>query len=114
MNTADLDDRPSDMKVLEQQPIKAQDFSVKKRSLDWKLLSALFAAFVLVRLVFIFTVPLTDAPDENCHHWMIAFMLDHLRLPSAPEVSADDVISAYGSLPPFGYVPHVLLGLLTH
>ncbi len=79
---------------------------------DWKLLSALFAAFLMVRLVFIFTIPFTDAPDENLHHWMIAFLRDHLRLPSAPEVSGGGVISVYGSLPPLGYVPHVFLGLL--
>lgn len=99
------------MILVEQQPIKTQVISAATPLPDWRLLFALFAAFLIVRLTFIFTVPFTDAPDENCHHWMIAFLCDHLRLPSVTEVSGGGVISDYGSLPPFGYVPHVMLGL---
>ncbi len=66
-------------------------------------------AAAAVRVPFIFTVPMREAPDEFSHFWVIKFLHDHLRLPSAAEVTAGGASGVYGSLPQFGYVPHVLL-----
>lgn len=63
----------------------------------------------LVRLPWIFTVPAGEAPDEYTHLWMIQFLRDHLRLPTGQEVLAAGPVAVYGSLPPFGYLPHALL-----
>lgn len=74
---------------------------------------SLCLAFVLVRLPFIFTVPMVEAPDEFAHYWVLRFMRDHLRLPNAAEVVAGGPSAVYGSLPQLGYLPHVAVGLVT-
>lgn len=75
------------------------------RSLLW--LSLLYFA---VRLPWLMFVPLTEAPDEGNHLWVAQFLADHLRLPSAVEVVNAGTPAVYGSLPPLGYLPHVLVG----
>lgn len=42
--------------------------------------------------------------------WVAQFLRDHLRLPSSQEVFAGGTPAEYGSLPQFGYLPHVLIG----
>ena len=64
-------------------------------------------AFVLVRLPWIFTIPMQEAPDEFAHYWVIKFLHQHWRLPSALEVHAGGPSAVYGSLPQFGYLPHL-------
>jgi hypothetical protein len=66
-------------------------------------------AAVAIRLPWIFTVPMAEAPDEFAHYWVIKFLHDHLSLPSAGEVLAGGPSAVYGSLPQLGYLPHVLL-----
>lgn len=68
-------------------------------------------AAVVVRVPFIFTVPMREAPDEFSHFWVIKFLHDHLRLPTAAEVTAGGASAVYGSLPQLGYLPHVLLSM---
>ena len=76
----------------------------------WSMsLFALCIAFVLVRLPFIFTVPMQEAPDEFAHYWVIRFIKDHARLPNAHEVMAGGPSAVYGSLPQLGYIPHLLM-----
>ncbi|MBY0546701.1 MAG: hypothetical protein K2W95_05385 [Candidatus Obscuribacterales bacterium] len=65
-------------------------------------------AFVAVRLPWIFTVPMQEAPDEYAHYWVIKFLREHWQLPSAAEVHTGGPSAVYGSLPQFGYLPHVL------
>lgn len=76
-------------------------------------LLALCIAFVFVRLPFIFTVPMQEAPDEFAHYWVIRFMREHLALPSAADVTAGGPSAVYGSLPQLGYLPHVAIALIT-
>lgn len=64
-------------------------------------------AFVAVRLPWIFMVPMQEAPDEYAHYWVIKFLREHWRLPSAVEVHAGGPSAVYGSLPQLGYLPHV-------
>lgn len=66
-------------------------------------------AFILVRLPFIFTVPMQEAPDEFAHYWVIRFIKDHARLPNAHEVAAGGPSAVYGSLPQLGYIPHLAM-----
>lgn len=75
------------------------------RSLLW--LTLLYFA---VRLPWLMFVPLTEAPDEGNHLWVAQFLRDHLRLPGAIEVANAGTPAVYGSLPPLGYLPHVLVG----
>lgn len=53
-------------------------------------------------------VPMVEAPDEFSHFWVIKFLVQHAHLPDKDEVLAGTVSSFYGTLPQFGYVPHVL------
>jgi hypothetical protein len=74
---------------------------------------SLCVAFVMVRLPFMFTVPMQEAPDEFAHYWVLRYMRDNLHLPSAADVAAGGPSAVYGSLPQLGYLPHVLVGLVT-
>jgi hypothetical protein len=75
-------------------------------------LSVLVALAALTRLPWLFMVPMKEAPDEYCHFWMCEFLSQHARLPLAAEVQAGGMQAVYGSLPQFGYVPHVLAAKL--
>jgi hypothetical protein len=66
-------------------------------------------AAALVRLPWLFTVPTSEAPDEVTHFWVLNFMRTHHALPSAADVSGGGITAVYGSLPPFGYLPHLLM-----
>ncbi len=68
----------------------------------------LLIAYFLVRIPWLFLVPVNQAPDEDAHLWMIHFLAEHLRLPEAAEVSAGGAVAVYGSYPPLGYLFHVL------
>jgi hypothetical protein len=85
-----------------------------QRHKQWSTtLFALCIAFVLVRLPFMFTVPMGEAPDEFAHYWVIKFVSEQLRLPTATEVAAGGPSAVYGSLPQLGYIPHILLAWAT-
>ncbi len=73
-----------------------------------QLILIIFVYF-LIRLPWLFSVPMVEAPDEFSHYWVFRFVAEHLRLPSAPEVFAGGPSAVYGSLPQLGYVPHVLV-----
>jgi 4-amino-4-deoxy-L-arabinose transferase-like glycosyltransferase len=73
------------------------------------VLLGLCLAFVATRLPFLFTVPMVEAPDEFAHYWVIKFIDQTMRLPTAAEVAAGGPSAVYGSLPQIGYIPHVLL-----
>lgn len=68
----------------------------------------LLIPFVAMRLPWIFTVPMVEAPDEFAHYWVIRFLREHWRLPLASEVHAGGPSAVYGSLPQMGYLPHLL------
>jgi hypothetical protein len=74
---------------------------------------SLCMAFILVRLPFMFTVPMVEAPDEFAHYWVLRFMRDYHRLPSAAEVAAGGPSAVYGSLPQLGYLPHLAIASVT-
>jgi hypothetical protein len=75
-------------------------------------LSVLVVLAALTRLVWLFMVPMQEAPDEYCHFWICKFLTQYVRLPTAAEVHAGGMEAVYGSLPQFGYVPHVLFAKL--
>jgi 4-amino-4-deoxy-L-arabinose transferase-like glycosyltransferase len=66
-------------------------------------------AAALVRLPWLFIVPTSEAPDEETHFWVLNFMREHHALPSASDVAAGGITAVYGSLPPLGYLPHLLM-----
>ena len=68
----------------------------------------LLVAYLAFRLPWIFMLPMTEAPDEFAHFWVIKFLREHWRLPHANEVAAGGASSVYGSMPQLGYIPHVL------
>lgn len=67
--------------------------------------------YLLLRLPWVFTLPISEAPDEGNHFWVSHFLTTHLRLPSAHEVLSAGGAAEYGSLPQFGYLPNVLCSL---
>lgn len=68
----------------------------------------LLGAFLFFRLPWVFMLPMTEAPDEFAHYWVIKFLREHWRLPNAQEVLTGGASSVYGSLPQLGYIPHVI------
>lgn len=71
----------------------------------------LFGLYLLIRLPWIFTVPMIEAPDEFAHYWVINFIREHLALPGPEAVAAAGPSGVYGSMPPFGYLAHVLIAV---
>ncbi len=69
----------------------------------------IICAYFLIRLPWLFFVPMVEAPDEFSHYWVFRFMAEHMRLPSAVEVALGGPSGVYGSLPQMGYIPHVLV-----
>jgi hypothetical protein len=69
----------------------------------------LAALYFLIRLPWLFMVPMLEAPDEFSHYWVFKFLADHMRLPDPQEVAAGGPSAVYGSLPQLGYIPHVII-----
>ncbi len=90
---------------------ESKSVSTKKKSWLNKDLLAILLAAVFVRLPWIFTVPMAEAPDEFAHYWVIKFLREHMRLPNYAEVIAGGPSAVYGSMPQIGYLPHVLMTL---
>jgi 4-amino-4-deoxy-L-arabinose transferase-like glycosyltransferase len=65
-----------------------------------------------VRVPWIFMTPISQAPDEGAHYWVIDFMRANLRLPELTDMMKEPNSAYYGALMPFSYFPHVLCGLL--
>lgn len=74
-------------------------------------LSIFIVLYLALRLPWVFTLPISEAPDEGNHFWVCQFLTTHLRLPSAQEVLSAGGAAEYGSLPQFGYLPNVLCSL---
>lgn len=53
-------------------------------------------------------VPMAEAPDEVTHAWVAKFCGEQMRLPTLSDVKAAGPTAVYGSIPPFGYLPHIL------
>ncbi|MBX9694793.1 MAG: hypothetical protein K2Z81_20565, partial [Cyanobacteria bacterium] len=68
----------------------------------------LIIATLALRLLWVFMVPMYEAPDENTHFYMIKFMAEHLQLPGPEQLASGGEQSVYVPLPPFGYIPHVI------
>jgi 4-amino-4-deoxy-L-arabinose transferase-like glycosyltransferase len=66
-------------------------------------------AYFAIRLPWLFSVPMVEAPDEFSHYWVFRFIAEHMHLPSAAEVALGGPSGVYGSLPQMGYIPHVLV-----
>lgn len=76
--------------------------------LSKKELLIIFALYLVLRLPWIFMIPMVEAPDEFAHFWVLKFLVEQMRLPTLQDV-ADGLPSAvYGTLPQLGYIPHVL------
>lgn len=94
--------------------LHATDNKLARRPLKYVSVSLVIVmlAFVLVRLPWMFTVPMQEAPDEFAHYWVIKFITEHWRLPTGSAVLAAGPSAVYGSLPQLGYIPHVLTSWL--
>ncbi len=82
------------------------------KKLDNALLLAVLFAALIVRLPFLFIVPMVEAPDEYAHFWVTKFLSENLAAPDAAQVAAGGPSAVYGSLPPFAYLPHALFARL--
>jgi len=77
-----------------------------RQKLVSKLLIILLLS-LLVRLPWLFMIPVFEAPDEDPHFWVIQYCAQHLALPPADLINKTGANANYGSIPQFGYVPHV-------
>ncbi len=82
------------------------------KKLDNALILMFVLAALLVRVPFLFIVPMVEAPDEYAHFWVTRFLSENLTAPDAAQVAAGGPSAVYGSLPPFAYLPHALFSHL--
>lgn len=61
-----------------------------------------------LRMLFVFVIPMVEAPDEYAHFWVTAFISVNGFLPRIEDIAAAGPSAVYGPLPAFGYLPHVL------
>ncbi len=73
-----------------------------------KELYFLLIGTILVRLPWMFMVPMHEAPDENTHVYIVTYLADKLCLPTREDLLSGGQLSVYAPLPPFGYIPHIL------
>ncbi len=92
------------------EPYRTHDHAcmLERMRISRQLLLIIFVYF-LIRLPWLFSVPMAEAPDEFSHYWVFRFVAEHMRLPSAAEVATGGPSGVYGSLPQLGYVPHVIV-----
>jgi hypothetical protein len=64
---------------------------------------------IAVRIPWLAMIPQAEAPDENMHCWVINYISDNLRLPDRQAIEHSGLEAAYGSIPPFAYLPHIIL-----
>lgn len=64
---------------------------------------------IIFRIVWTFSVPISEAPDEGAHFWVVEFLRIHLSFPAPADINDQPDIAYYGALPPFGYLPHLLI-----
>ncbi|MDR3612713.1 MAG: hypothetical protein P4L53_04050 [Candidatus Obscuribacterales bacterium] len=72
------------------------------------LLTLLAVGYFAVRLPWLFSLPIMEAPDEANHLWVTQFLAEHWRAASSSEISQAGSIAVYGPLSPFGYLPNAL------
>jgi hypothetical protein len=70
---------------------------------------AFLLLYFLMRLPWLMTLPVTEAPDELNHYWVVHYIAQHWSLPSFESVHSAGPAAEYGALPPLGYIPQVLL-----
>jgi 4-amino-4-deoxy-L-arabinose transferase-like glycosyltransferase len=75
---------------------------------ELKELALISLLVLIVRLPWLFMIPMVEAPDEATHAWVIHFCAAFLRLPCAGDISALEPIAVYASIPQFGYLPHII------
>lgn len=64
---------------------------------------------LLVRVPWMIMIPTVEAPDEATHVWVIQFCAEHLSLPALADIKQAGPAAVYGSIPQFGYLPHIVL-----
>jgi hypothetical protein len=64
---------------------------------------------IAARLPWLVMIPQTEAPDENMHRWVVNYIDSNCRLPDRHAMDTGGLLSAYSSVPPFGYLPHIML-----
>lgn len=87
------------------------DFVPSSSVSGWQLFLVLFVAYFAVRIPWTLSLPVWEAPDEANHFWVVHFLVEHLRLPTASEVATGGPPAEYASLPQLGYIPNVIVGL---
>jgi hypothetical protein len=74
-------------------------------------LVALIFITIAVRLPWLYMLPISGAPDEGAHYWVANYLATEHSLPTLASVMANPAQNYYGSLPQFGYLPHLLIAL---
>jgi hypothetical protein len=71
-------------------------------------IAVLVVLTIAMRLPWIFMTPISQAPDEGAHYWVIDFIASNLRLPELTDMMKEPNAAYYGALMPFSYFPHVI------
>jgi 4-amino-4-deoxy-L-arabinose transferase-like glycosyltransferase len=75
----------------------------------WTIFCTLALVYFISRIILVFIIPISEAPDEGAHYWVIHFIDTCFRLPEYSDLLKDPAASYYGALSPFGYLMHIIL-----
>ncbi len=74
---------------LRRKPLIAAPHQPKSTRLRTAVIVCLLTAgYFAMRIPWVLSLPLMECPDEVNHLWVVQFLCDHLRMPSAQEVEA--------------------------
>lgn len=89
--------------------VTSKDLNTEWHHRQGQELVMLLILFVASRLLWTFILPMSEAPDEETHFWVVRFLSTAQHLPRSEDLLPQAAASVYGSLPPFGYIPHLML-----
>ncbi len=78
----------------------------------WLQLALLVGLCVLVRVPWAFIIPISEAPDEGAHYWVMSFIFNNMRLPGLADAVQVPNAAYYSALSTISYVPHLIMAAL--
>ena len=82
--------------------------SLPRQERVWLQVALLVGLCVLIRLPWAFIIPISQAPDEGAHYWVMHFIWNNCRLPGLSDAASEPGAAYYSALSTVSYIPHLI------